>query len=183
MLNTKYIIANNPKTNQQQLIPNPNAYGNCWLVKAVKIVDGPVQEIQAIGTTNLKDTAIVQQEFINAVTQPMWDSSASIRLTRFDHDTLDYSFNSTSPQFAVFSEVYYPLGWNAYVDGKKVAYTKANYVLRGLSLPAGQHSVRFIFEPESFKTGVNIAYAASFFILIFFLGGLFMHWRTTRKAN
>jgi uncharacterized membrane protein YfhO len=79
--------------------------------------------------------------------------------------------------------VYYPFGWNAYIDGKKVAYAKANYVLRGLSLPAGQHNIKFIFEPESFKTGLNIAYAASFFILIFFLGGVFMHWRTTRHAN
>jgi hypothetical protein len=180
MLNAKYIIANNPQNNQPQLIPNQNAYGNCWLVKSVKIVDGPVQEIQAIGTTNLKDTAIVQKEFSSAVIQPQWDSAASIRLTRFDPDTLEYSFNSASPQFAVLSEVYYPMGWNAYIDGKKAEYCKTDYILRGLSLPAGQHNIKFIFEPESFKTGVNIAYAASFFILIFFLGGLFMHWRTTR---
>ena len=183
MLNAKYIIVNDPQTNQQQLIPNQNAYGNCWLVKSVKIVDGPVQEIQAIGTTNLKDTAIVQQEFSNAVIQPRWDSAASIKLTRFDPDTLEYSFNSTSSQFAVFSEVYYPLGWNAYIDGKKTGYCKTDYVLRGLSVPAGQHNIKFIFEPESFKTGVTIAYAASFFILIFFLGGLFMHWRTTRNEK
>ena len=183
MLNAKYIIANNPQTNQQQLIPNPNAYGNCWLVKTVKMVAGPVEEIQAIGTTNLKDTAIVQQEFSSAVVQPRWDSAAIIRLTRFDPDTLEYAFNSASPQFAVISEVYYPLGWNAYIDGKKVPYCKTNYVLRGLSIPAGQHIVKFIFEPESFKNGLRIAYAASFFILLFLLGGLFMHWKTTRKAN
>ena len=183
MLNTKYFIVNNPQTNQHQLIPNPNAYGPCWLVKSVKVVDDPAQEIQLIGTTNLKDTAIVQKEFSSAVTQPQWDSSSFIKLTRFDNDTMDYSFSSTKPQFAVFSEVYYPYGWNAYINGKKVEYCKTNYLLRGLSLPAGQYSVRFIFEPESYKKGVTIAYIASFLILILLLGGLFMHWRTTRHAG
>ena len=152
-------------------------------MKSVKLVNGPVDEIQSIGSINLKDTAIVQQEFSSAVAQPRWDSAASIKLTKFDPDMLEYSFNSTSPQFAVFSEVYYPYGWNAYIDGKKVNYVKANYVLRGLSVPAGQHNIKFIFEPESFKKGVTIAYIASFIILIVLLGGLFMHWRTTRKAG
>src|SRR5688500_2280897 len=90
MLNAKYIIINNPQTNQPQLIPNQNANGPCWLVKSVKLVDGPVQEIQLIGTTNLKDTAIVQKEFSSAIIQPQWDSADSIKLTRFDNDTLDY---------------------------------------------------------------------------------------------
>ena len=183
MLNAKYIIARNPQNNQPQLMPNQDAYGPCWLVKTVKIVNGPVEEIQGIGATNLKDTAIVQVEFSHAVVQPQWDSAAFIKLTRFDPDTLEYSFDSNKPQFAVFSEVYYPYGWNAYVDGKKVDYCKTNYVLRGLSLPAGQHLVKFIFEPASFKKGVTIAYIASFLILILLLGGLFMHWRTTRKAS
>ncbi len=71
---------------------------------------------------------------------------------------MDYSFSSSKPQFAVFSEIYYPYGWNAYIDGKKVDYCKADYVLRGLSIPAGQHAVKFIFEPSSFKKGVKIAY-------------------------
>ena len=146
------------------------------------MVDGPVQEIQAIGTTSLKDTAIVQKEFNSSVVQPRWDSTASIKLTRFDPDTLEYNFNSSSPQFAVFSEVYYPFGWNAYIDGKKVNYCKTNYVLRGMAVPAGQHSIKFLFEPASFKKGVTIAYIASFIILVLLLGGLFMNWRTTRKA-
>ncbi|TMI96107.1 MAG: YfhO family protein [Bacteroidetes bacterium] len=161
--------------------PNPNAYGHCWLVKHVKIVDGPVEEIQSIGNMDLRDTAVVQKSFSNAVTQPQWDSAASIKLSKFDNDTMDYSFNGSKSQFAVFSEVYYPFGWNAYLDGKKVEYCKADYVLRGLSLPPGQHAVRFIFEPSSYKRGVKIAYIASFLILILFLGGLFMQWRSRRS--
>jgi len=182
MLNAKYIIFTNSQTNQQQMQPNPKAFGHCWLVKNVRIVDGPVEEIQAIGSVNLRDTAIVQKGFSNAVTQPQWDSSASIKLIKFDNDTMDYSFAGARPQFAVFSEIYYAKGWNAYVDGKKIEYCKADYVLRGLSLPAGQHTVRFIFEPSSYKRGVKIAYASSFLILILVLGGFFMEWWTRREA-
>lgn len=182
MLNAKYIIYGNAQSNQEQMQPNPNAYGHCWLVKNVKMVDGSVEEIQGIGTMNLKDTAVVQKAFSNAVVQPQWDSSASIKLSKFDNDTMDYSFSSIKPQFAVFSEIYYPYGWNAYVDGRKTDYCKADYVLRGLSLPAGSHTVRFIFEPTSYKRGVKIAYAASFFVLILFLGGLFMEWRSRRQS-
>jgi hypothetical protein len=182
MLNTKYIIFSNPQTNQQQLQPNAYAYGPCWLVKNVRIVDGPVEEIQALGNTHLRDTAIMQKAFSSAVVQPQWDSAASIKLSKFDNDTMDYSFSSSKPQFAVFSEVYYPYGWNAYIDGKKADYCKTDYVLRGLSIPAGQHAVKFIFEPSSYKKGVRIAYISSFLILIFFVGGLFMEWWSSRKS-
>jgi hypothetical protein len=181
MLNAKYVIFSNPQTNQQQLQPNAYAYGPCWLVRNVKIVEGPVEEIEAIGNTHLKDTAIVQKTFSNAVIQPQWDSAATIKLSKFDNDTMDYSFNSSKSQFAVFSEVYYPYGWNAYIDGKKAGYCKTDYVLRGLSIPAGQHAVRFIFEPSSYKKGVSISYVSSFLILILFLGGLFMEWWSNRK--
>jgi hypothetical protein len=183
MMNAKYILYKNSQTNSDTFEINPYAYGPCWLVKNIRIVEGPAEEIQAIGSTNLRDTAIVQKTFTSAVTQPQWDSVATIKLTRFDNDTMDYSFRSAKPQFAVFSEVYYPYGWNAYIDGKKTEYCKTDYVLRGLSLPPGQHAVRFIFEPSSYKTGVKISYIASFLILIILLGGLFMEWRTSRGAK
>ena len=183
MLNAKYIIFSNPQTNQEQMQPNAYAYGPCWLVKSVRIVEGPVEEIEAIGSAHLRDTAIVQKTFTNVVVQPQWDSAAVLKLSKFDNDTMDYSFSSSKPQFAVFSEVYYPYGWNAYIDGKKVDYCKIDYVLRGLSIPPGQHAVRFIFEPSSYKKGVRIAYVSSFLILIFLLGGLFMEWWTHRKKQ
>lgn len=183
MLNTKYIIFSNPQTNQQQLQPNAYAYGACWLVKNVKIVDGPVEEIEAIGSTHLRDTAIVQKSFTSAVTQPQWDSAATIKLVKFDNDTMDYSFSGSKPQFAVFSEIYYPYGWNAYIDGKKVDYCKTDYILRGLSIPPGPHAIKFIFEPSSYKKGFRITYISSFLILILFLGGLFMEWWSSRKSG
>ena len=181
MLNTKYLIATNPQNGQQTLIPNPNAYGPCWLVKQVQLIKDPVEEIQAIGVTNLKDTAIVQQSFSADVVQPQWDSTATITLSKFDNDAIEYSFHAATPQFAVLSEVYYPYGWNAYIDGRKVNYVKTNYVLRGISIPAGKHTVKFVFEPTSYKTGSTISFVGSFLVTIFVLGGLFMSWRKDRK--
>ena len=183
MLNTKYMITPNQQTNQPQLAPNPDAYGPCWLVKNVKLVNGLVDEINAIGTTDLKDTAIVETNFSKFVTQPQLDSTSSIKLTHFDNDTMLYESESDKPQFAVFSEVYYPFGWNVYLDGKKTDYCKVNYILRGMSLPTGKHEIKFIFEPESYKKGLKIGYIASYLILIFFIGGLFMQWRKSREKG
>jgi hypothetical protein len=183
MLNTKYIIAQNPQSGQPMLVPNHDAYGPCWLVKNVKIVDGPVEDILAIGKTNLKDTAIVEKSFSKIVTQPQWDSISSIKLTKFDNDVIEYEANCIGPQFAVFSEVYYPKGWNAYIDGKKTDYCNADYILRGISLPAGKHTVKFVFEPATVKKGTTIMYIASYFIVLFFIGGLFMVWRENRKIS
>jgi len=181
MLNAKYIIAQNPQNGQQTVIPNPDAYGNCWFVKNVKFVKDDVEEIQAIGSTNLRDTAVVQQSFTSKVGNPQWDSTASITLTKFDNDVMEYSANCSAPQFAVFSEIYYPDGWNAYVDGNKADYVRTDYVLRGLSIPAGKHTIKFVFEPALVKKGLAISYIGSWFVALFVLGGLFMAWRENRN--
>jgi hypothetical protein len=183
MLNAKYIIAPNQQNGQEMLIPNQEAYGNSWFVKTIKPVKDDVEEIQAIGNTNLKDTAIVQQSLVAAAGNPVWDSAATISLTKFDNDKMEYSSNAATPQFAVFSEIYYPYGWNAYIDGKKVDYIKANYALRGLAVPAGKHSIIFAFEPASYKKGMTISYAGSFAVALLVLGGLFMAWRKSKKTT
>jgi len=183
MLNAKYVIGQNPQDGQPVLMPNPGAYGPVWLVKNIKLVPGDVAEIQAIGVTNLKDTAVIQQAIGSNLTQPQWDSAASIRLAKFDNDMMIYSYNSSSPQFAVFSEVYYPYGWNAYIDDKKVDYVKTDYVLRGLAIPAGTHTIKFIFEPSVYKKSVMISYVGSYFVLLFALGGFFMTWWQERKKK
>ncbi|MBK6826063.1 MAG: hypothetical protein IPG86_03940 [Chitinophagaceae bacterium] len=177
MLNSKYIIVPDPQSGQPGLITNPDVFGNCWLVKHVDVVKDRVASIQAIGKTNLKDTAIVDQSFAKLVTQPQWDSASAIRMTKFDNDAVEYEANCNGPQFAVFSEIYYPLGWNAYLDGNKVEYCNVNYVLRGMSLPAGKHTIRFAFEPASVKSGKSMAFMASIAVLLSLLGGLFMHYR------
>jgi uncharacterized membrane protein YfhO len=91
-----------------------------------------------------------------------------------DNDTLSYQFSAGTPQFVVFSEIYYPKGWNAYIDGKKAEYYKTNYVLRGMPIPAGKHEIQFVFEPSSYDTGNRISYFSSILILLIMGGSLFM---------
>jgi len=183
MLNTKYVIIQDPQSGQSQLIPNSDAFGPCWLVKNVKIVANRVDAILALGNTNLKDTAIIELAFSKNVIQPQRDSASFIRMTKYDNDAIEYEANCNGPQFAVFSEVYYPLGWNAYIDEKKSIYFNTNYILRGLSIPTGKHTVRFVFEPASVKKGKSISFIASIFIALFLAGGLFMAWKKSRKET
>lgn len=183
MLNTKYIIVQDPQTGQPGLITNPDVFGPCWLVKNVKLVDNPAAAIVALGNTNLKDTAIVEKTFSKNVVQPQWDSASSIKMVKYDNDAIEYEVNGNGPQFAVFSEIYYPVGWNAYIDGKKTDYVNTNYILRGISIPAGNHTVKFVFEPPSVKKGTSIMFMASILILLIFVGGLYMAWRDSRNKH
>lgn len=183
MLNAKYIVVQDPQSGQNSLINNPDTFGPCWLVKNVKLVDSRVAAIVALGNTNLKDTAIVEQTFSKNVVQPQWDSTSFVKMTKFDNDAIEYEANCNGPQFAVFSEIYYPVGWNAYVDGKKTDYSNVNYILRGLSLTAGKHTVKFAFEPASVKKGTSIMFISSILILLIFVGGLFMAWKQSNRKN
>ncbi len=183
MLNTKYVIVQDPQSGQPVAIPNPDAYGNCWFVKHVKFADNKVQAFLELGKTNLKDTAIIEKTFAAGVIQPQPDSASTIKMTKFDNDLIEYEANCNGPQFAVFSEIYYPKGWNAYVDGKKAEYLNVNYILRGLSLPAGKHAVRFVFEPASVKKGTSVMFISSILITLIVLGGFYMAWRQSRKAG
>ncbi len=154
MLNTKYFIVNNPATRQPAAQINPNAFGPAWLVKHLHFVKTPDDEMKALDNTSLKDTAIIQQKYEPAIKlQPQFDSSASIKVKDYLNDKITYDFSARTNQFAVFSEIYYPRGWDAYLDGNKVDYLKVDYALRGMTIPAGQHTIEFRFEPSSYKTG------------------------------
>jgi Bacterial membrane protein YfhO len=184
MLNTRYIIVGDPSTNEPSLINNrDSAYGNCWFVRHVKVVKDRATALQSLGTTSLKDTAIIEKELAKTIIQPSADSNSLIRMTRFSPDTIEYEAYCAGPEFAVFSEIYYPKGWNAYVNDQQVDYQNVNYVLRGLSLPAGQHKIRFVFEPASYKNGVSIMYASSFLIVLITLGGLVMAWKKKLEST
>lgn len=180
MLNVKYSIIPTGANGQASLMQNPGAMGPVWLVKNLFTVPDAAAELQAIDQVNLRDTAVLQESFAAGIAQPQWDSAASIRLTHFNNDTLRYAFEATSPQFAVFSDIYYPKGWNAYVDGQPANYIKVNYALRGMSLPAGRHEIAFIFEPASVKKGITLSYIGSWLVLLLTLGGFFMAWRQGR---
>ncbi len=181
MLDTKYIL----QQNIDSAILRPTAFGPAWLVKSIQITGDPVQALQSIGKMNLRESAIVETSDPKKLTPSVTtaDSTARIGLIRFDNDTLTYAFESTQPQFAVFSEIYYPKGWNAYIDGKPAEHYKTNYVLRGLSVPAGKHEIQFIFEPDSFKNGNRISFAGSTLVLLILLGSLFMAWKTSQEKT
>ena len=184
MLNTKYFIVQNPQTGKPMAQLNPDAFGNCWLVKGIKYVPNADAEMDALNSTHLKDTAVVDKRYQSQIKEPpVWDSSASIKLKQNLNDKIDYTFHSTTPQFAVLSEVYYPLGWDAFIDGKKAAYVKTDYVLRGMYVPAGDHEIEFRFEPKSVSTGRTITIISNIIVFLSMILALVFYIRRKQKPN
>jgi hypothetical protein len=179
MLNTKYIIL---KPEQPALL-NTNANGPAWFVSDVKMVKDANQEILASGSKALLDSkkqAVVHQEFKTQLNGLGKDSTSSIKLLNYDPSELRYASNSKAKQLAVFSEIYYPAGWNCYIDGKKpVANLRVNYLLRGVVVPAGKHEITWKFEPISVASGNTMATLGSSLLILGFLISL---WFTYKHA-
>ncbi len=168
MLNTKYFIQEDPQTRQPAARLNPGAFGPCWLVNSIHYVRDGNEEMKALDSVNVRDTVIIQQRFAPLVKgMPVPDSTAGIRLMENLNDKITYKFSAKTQQFAVFSEIYYDKGWNAFIDGNKADYLRVDYVLRGMSIPAGDHMIEFRFEPKSYITGNRIAVFGS--VLIYLL--------------
>lgn len=177
MLNTKYFIMQDGQ-GQPVAQQNPYAYGPCWLVKDIKFVKTVNEEMLALDSTDLRITAVINNVFKgNIAALPQFDSAAYIKIIERQNDLIKYESNAGAPQFAVFSEIYYNRGWNAYIDGKKAAYTKVNYVLRGISIPAGRHSIEFKFEPSAYYLGNSITTYSVIIIIILFAVYLFSLFR------
>jgi hypothetical protein len=170
MLNTKYFIYS---PNAAPLL-NSHAFGNAWFAKSCKWVKNADEEITALGKENLKDEVIIDQRFNNIIgnVTPKADSTASIKLAEYKPNYLLYKTKATSDQLAVFSEIYYDKGWNAFIDGKPVKYVRANYVLRAMVVPAGEHSIEYRFEPQSYAMSEKISLTSSILLLLVVLGGL-----------
>jgi len=184
MLNTKYIIFNG-QNREASIQPNPGACGNAWFVNSVKTVDNADQEMLGMNAGNIGDTAQVANAWdakqTALVQKKYWkqpsttfekDSSAGIQLTKYGLNDLSFSSTNTQDGFAVFSDIYYPAGWKAYVDGKESEIVKTNYVLRGLYLPAGNHKIEFKFHPETYFKWTKVSLISSILILILAIGGL-----------
>jgi len=170
MLNAKYIVQSTPDRKDKVVRQNPDALGNCWFVKGVRFVNGPVEEMKALDNFNPKDSAVIDNSFANTIKGIVApDSSASIRQTSFDNMAIKYESNSNSTNLAVFSEVYYR-DWKAYIDGKETPVAKANYVLRALVVPAGKHTIEFRFEPKVFNTSYTVSKYAGWLLFILLIG-------------
>ncbi len=183
MLNTKYFIQKDRSNQTQAYQKNDSALGNCWLIKNIQYVKDANAEMNSLGNFNPADTAVVQDVFKSSVPfEPVADSTASIALVKNDNDVINYTFNATSNQFAVFSEVYYKNGWKAYIDGKETPIVKVNYVLRGLAIPAGKHDIKFEFKPQGYYKGKSITSIFSIVLLVVFAAGIFMEWRSRKET-
>lgn len=182
MLNVKYFIQKDGNGQTQGIQRNDSALGNAWFVKNIHYVENAKAEMNALGNFDPKETAIVQDTFKSLISdQPAFDSSATISLVKNDNDVITYSYNAPTNQFAVFSEVYYKSGWKAYIDEKEAPITKVNYVLRGLSIPAGKHDIRFEFKPEGYYTGKKITTIFSIILVVILVAGIFMEWRNRKQ--
>jgi hypothetical protein len=166
MLNAKYVIVPGQQ-NQPVVQTNPAALGNAWFVKDIQWVPNADAEMKALDNLNTKDSVVIDQRYKSVVTTaPQFDSAATIKLIKNDVDAISYSSVSATPQFAVFSEVYYKEGWLAYIDGKPVEYARVDYVLRGLPVPAGTHTIEFKFEPRSYFLGEKISFASTLLVVV-----------------
>ena len=172
MLNTKYIINADPKTQEASMQANATACGHAWFVKSVKYVDNADMEMQAISAFSPKDEAIVDKQYkgqMDGKTLAV-DPNATITLKSYEPEHLVYQTGSATSQIAVFSEIYYKEGWKMYIDGVEQPYFRADYLLRAAVIPVGNHKVEFIFHPASYYTGEDISLAGSI-LLVLALGG------------
>lgn len=184
MLNTKYFIAPNPTTGQPDAQINPGALGNVWFVKGMIFAKNADEEMNVLNTLNTKDSVVIDARYRSmAGSQPVPDSAASIRLVENLNDKITYQSSSPSNQFAVFSEVYYPHGWKAFVDGKQTDYMRVNYVLRGMPIPAGNHTIEFRFQPRSVIMGDKITMWLSILLYAMLITGLVLEFRRRRVVN
>jgi len=170
MLNTRYIIVN-PNGMPLQ---NSKALGNAWFVENYKTVKNADEEITALKTIDPAQTAIINKEYLPLLTQQEFlpDSTAFIQLTSYSPNQLEYEYHANTPQLTIFSEIYYPAGWKAYIDGKETPHFRTNYILRSMVLPAGKHSIKFIFAPKSYSTGAWISRICSGLLLLLLVIGI-----------
>lgn len=169
MLNTKYFIF--PAGQQRQIVPilNPHAYGNAWFVNKVQYVNNANEEIDALDSIIPTETAVVDARFkdvLKGATESYKDSLSSICLTSYAPNRLTYETNNAQDGIAVFSEIYYPDGWHVTIDGQPAELARADYILRTMYVPAGQHTIEMRFDPTSLHVTEGIAYGALALLVI-----------------
>lgn len=172
-LNVKYLIQTD-KEGKEFPIANPEANGNAWFVNQIQLVRTADEEMKALEKLDSKKVAVINsKEFKIRKTAFVKDSLASITLDLYQPNDLKYTSINSNDGLAVFSEMYYKNGWDAYVDGNKVEHLRANYVLRALPIPAGKHTIEFKFEPEVVKTGSTVALLSSIGMVLLLVAGIY----------
>jgi hypothetical protein len=169
MLNTRYFITGQE---QQPVQRNPEALGNAWFVQKIIPVNSPDAEIAALKDFDPATEAVVDVSKFPVQPQQYTAAGSTIKLTGYEPNNLKYAVTAAQAGFVVFSEIYYPEGWQAYLDGKPVPHVRANYVLRVMNIPAGQHTVEFKFAPKSYEIGNTVSLISSILMLLVIIGGV-----------
>lgn len=169
MLNMKYAVVGNDKP---MVVSNPNAFGNAWFVDEVVLANTPNEESDALEKINLHNTLVTDVKYKDFVKdfRPHHDSTANIKLTKYAPDYVEYDCTAAEDGLVVFSEVYYPYGWNAYIDGKPADHFRANYTLRAMNVPAGKHHIRFEFRPATIEKWGKVSVASTYIMNLIILG-------------
>ena len=180
MLNTKYIIysANN------EPLPNPCAFGNAWIANNVQWVETPNEEFDALGSTDLRHTAILHKEFESKVGDYAVADSlcGSVVLDDYKPNKLTYSFSANQDQLVVFSEIWSDTGWKLYVDGQEHPLLRANYLLRCALVPKGDHQIVMEYAPSIWKTGNTIQFISSLILLLGLVAAIVLSLKNEKKA-
>lgn len=168
MLNMRYLIFD---VNQMP-IRNSYAYGNAWFVNEVQLVDNADAEMTAMGHNDLHKVALIDKQFEMHPKVGNWelDTCAKVVMTEYKPDYLSYEYESEKNGVIVFSEVYYPHGWQAFLDGSPIPHFRTNWILRGLEVPAGKHVIEFRFSPTNYFVTRNISIASSSLLLLLIVG-------------
>ena len=168
MLNTKYLITSDQNGEKETMVNRSTAAGNAWFVQNVEYVKSADEEMLAISSFDPKKVMVVHEEFkpMIDIKKVGYDGNAFIRLTNYHPDLMTYEYSSGRDALAVFSEIWYDKGWNAYLDGEKIPYFRADYLLRAAQLPGGNHKLEFKFEPNSYYTGEIISLIASILLIL-----------------
>ncbi len=170
MLNTRYFIV--PVGSQKTPTPqrNPDAMGNAWFVDSLVVVDNANAESDALMQYDLHHVAVLDREFSSFLPEAplVPDSLASVQLTSWSPKELNYEYTAAQPGTIVFSEIYYPHGWKVSIDGEAVSHYRVNYMLRALNVPAGNHKIHFIFDPDSVTKGnvVSMIFVVLMYLII-----------------
>lgn len=174
MLNTKYFIFPDGNNNESVQL-NEEANGNAWFVHEIEYVDTADEEIMALDSIDSKSQIVLTREYESELSGIQFenDSLAEIALTSYSANEMKYKTAASTDQLAVFSEIYYKEGWNAYLDGQLLPHMRANYVLRAMLIPKGQHELVFRFEPQVIENG-NVVTLISYALLVLIPLGWFV---------
>jgi hypothetical protein len=177
MLNTKYLYYG------QEVLPNPAANGPAWFASELVTVSSANEELDRLRSLDTKKQVLVDASRFKVTTVPAADSVAVVRLVDHNPHWLKYETSASRDGLVVFSEIYYPKGWTATVDGKEVPIVRANYTLRALEVPAGNHTIEFTFAPKPYIIGNQITQASSWLLVLVVAGCLVFSFRQEESKS